>query len=1191
MAAQPETLKFSPQWIRDLSDGAFNSRRHSSRSPTEDVISSRCPVSSSNHMQKHSSKSTDVSSLARGDRKKDLVSDNVGQPVWSGESMRSTESGCEADRQGQSSGEPSKQYSQCMSSDSMYARNRDANQAVNSTSQCDDVSKYSVQWSNKSTLIPPEPCWHMQSDSTDVMLPSKTGDPIRLGTSAHSVSSPSTGSSEVPYVGSSILSGNPSLVNNATLNITPNPLNDGMAVSQSYGNNNTDPYGQGKRAVSAYYGVKDPEKILDSSMNPNTIWMQQHIWSKSVPQHLHGLNPTDSVSNPVSNFCGVSTTETSRHTSSSVPDVDQIHNFFPRLPAFDRVVQSNSNHPYSMPSNAVQNPSNIMEDERGFLRPDGSDHPDEHMWLYEDPQGRTQGSFSDAQMNEWLMAGIYFTPTLRIRRKCDDTFSTLASYTQLFERVPFVPGPRIPPIQGGINQAMLSFSNSSCLNKINIKSSENAPVDLTSCGNSNSHDHCEGNLVNPGIIGTNSVDVSRVLLSESQRQLYQHLTDFQTTASNITTNASGTSVSSCQLSEESLHNMKLRNPLYGVSNTSAPVSTPISLLNNSISNLRLGDSMEADFKSVLDNSHNLQQQRQPVTSASNFMNLSSLAQLNQSFPSFNFQLPVRPQAENGTTIDDLTATANSFLSPGFWSILTQYLNLNPPPTNQTSTPMQQLAETAQLAAQLAALVGSHSPDQTPMQPAQALALAQFLMNRGVGLGVGNTAPNCSNVGPNNSRKDESFDEVSSANSSTLNNSGSCGVNERRQESQTQWPTLSSSVNRNSSHTGDGRYSSQNKTSDLSYGKNCTNSLPENSSNVNSNVHAHRSTHINKSQSTVTKSSISPRSTNAKSKSLLDSSSSEPVMVTSPDKSSSLDNEYNRSQQNGRSTKNTEVSSNVSSRGTEVKQNLNNLSRTGSTTQSKTKAKQTSGGHLERGQVSDARFARLESDSGHSSNTTGVNNASANNQKSLNNSISKANNIRSPTKAVIQNNNSPSPQSNTSGNLRSSETTFSSVVSNSETDSDQTVEEELKKLTQWCQSRLSSMPMREKVDIPTVVELLATLDAPYEVERMVQTFLGETARTTQFVKDFLDRRRPFWQLHRKRREQASSMEESTGQNSTSQCVSTVRSSEKKKRANPNDSNTQRQNSNTCNGLSWTKSDSVHPPNAEQIQDNQVWVLNV
>ncbi|CAH8471914.1 unnamed protein product [Heterobilharzia americana] len=452
------------------------------------------------------------------------------------------------------------------------------------------------------------------------------------------------------------------------------------------------------------------------------------------------------------------------------------------------------------------------------------------------------------------------------------------------------------------------------------------------------------------------------------------------------------------------------------------------------------------------------------------------------------------------------------------------------------------------------------------------------------LGNGNTTTsNCSNVGPISSKKDECFDEDCGPNSCSLHTSGTCAISERRQESQTQRPCLGSSANRNPSHGGDGRFNSLNKTSsEIVFAKNCTN-MSDSSPNGNQSGHSHRSNNLNKSQPSVSKPSASPRSTKAKSKNQLDSASSE---IMSSDQLSSLDG-CGRSQQNGRTPTNTGFCSSASARSVEVRQNVNNLSLTGSTNQSKTKVKHPTSGHLERVQLSDARFARFESDSGNSSSSVVIDNASANSQKPLTNSVSKSSNVRSPTKATVLNNPS-SAHSAANANIRSSETTFSSVVSNSENDSDQTVEEELKRLTQWCQSRLSSMPMREKVDIPTVVELLATLDAPYEVERMVQTFLGETARTTQFVKDFLDRRRPFWQLHRKRREQACTMQESTCQNPGNQSVNTVRPTEKKKRANPNDcstSNTQRQNASTCNGLSWTKSDPVHLTNTEQAQDNQ------
>ncbi|RTG82077.1 PERQ amino acid-rich with GYF domain-containing protein [Schistosoma bovis] len=1017
MTAQPESFQFSPQWIRELSDDAFNSRRQQSHSPTEGRVSSKSPNLFSNFVNK----------------------------------------------------------------------------------------------------VP---------------------DTISLNTTGHSLPSSSARPLEVQHVGGSLLSGNSSVVSNPTLNINSILPNDGIPVPRSdpY-SHNTDSYNnQSKRAVSAYYGINDPDKTLDSSVNSNAIWMQQHIWSKSVPQHLHGFNPIDSTSNSVSNFCGVAATETNRHSSCSVPDAENIRGFFSQLSSFDRLGQSNSSQAYPLSNSSVQHPPNVLSSEKGFVRRNGSDQSDEHMWLYEDPQGRTQGTFSDAQMNEWLMAGIYFTPNLRIRRQCDDTFSTLASYTQLFERVPFVSGPRIPPIRGEINQAMLALSSSGFLSKPHFKNSDNPPTDLLPC-NSTNHDQSEGSRVNASMVANSTIDSSRSLLSEPQHQLYQQLSDFSTSASNITTSA-GISVPTCQVTEEGLNTTNSKSLAYGSINTSVPVSVPMSLLNNSINNLRIRDNAEGDFKSILDDPNNVQQHKQAISSAPTFMNLTSLIPLNPSFPSFNLQFPSRLQGTNGTTMDDLTSAASSFLSPGFWSVLTQYLNLHPPSANQTSTPMQQLAETAQLAAQLAALVGSHSPDQTPMQPSQALALAQLLITRGVGLGNINAEAPSSN-GLLTSKKDKPSDNECIASSSIFHTSEISAVSERHQESQTQWPSLGSTLNQSAPHCSEGRFNPAplNKvSSELSYGKSCEKDLSDNTSAVSQNLHSCRPNYLDKPQSTLSKPSTSPRSTNVKSKIQLDSTLSEPVQ------SISLDG-YNRTQQNGRGPKTTEVCSGGSVRSTEQKQTAISSSRTGSTNQSRVKG-------------------------------------------------SKSNNVRSPTKAIVQNNSSSS-QVSSSVNIRPTEAACTSVASNSETDPDQTVEDELKKLTQWCQSRLGSMPMREKVDIPTVVELLATLDAPYEVERMVQTFLGETARTAQFVKDFLDRRRPFWQLHRKRREQENTIQESAGQNSN-QPASTVRSTEKKKRTNPNDTatnNTQRQNSSICNGLSWNKSDSTHSSNIEQIQDNQVGILSI
>lgn len=134
--------------------------------------------------------------------------------------------------------------------------------------------------------------------------------------------------------------------------------------------------------------------------------------------------------------------------------------------------------------------------------------------------------------------------------------------------------------------------------------------------------------------------------------------------------------------------------------------------------------------------------------------------------------------------------------------------------------------------------------------------------------------------------------------------------------------------------------------------------------------------------------------------------------------------------------------------------------------------------------------------------------------------------------------------------------------------------------------------------------------------MVQTFLGESARTAQFVKDFLDHRRPFWQLHRERRDQAFNPTvlnaSSTGQklidkkkrslmdqdqlNSTN---SNLVISNQVKLNNSNSTginctnlsdadrqmNVRKSNSSVCNGLNLTKT-TDHFSSTDSNQDNQV-----
>lgn len=43
---------------------------------------------------------------------------------------------------------------------------------------------------------------------------------------------------------------------------------------------------------------------------------------------------------------------------------------------------------------------------------------DMNKWLYQDPQGETQGPFTSSDMNKWYQAG-YFTMDLMVQRACD----------------------------------------------------------------------------------------------------------------------------------------------------------------------------------------------------------------------------------------------------------------------------------------------------------------------------------------------------------------------------------------------------------------------------------------------------------------------------------------------------------------------------------------------------------------------------------------------------------------------------------------------------------------------------------------------------------------------------------------------------------------------------------------------------
>ena len=70
----------------------------------------------------------------------------------------------------------------------------------------------------------------------------------------------------------------------------------------------------------------------------------------------------------------------------------------------------------------------------------------QEKWFYRDPQGEVQGPFLASEMAEWCKAG-YFTAGLMVRRTCDERYTTLGELMKMCGRIPFAPGPQIPPLK------------------------------------------------------------------------------------------------------------------------------------------------------------------------------------------------------------------------------------------------------------------------------------------------------------------------------------------------------------------------------------------------------------------------------------------------------------------------------------------------------------------------------------------------------------------------------------------------------------------------------------------------------------------------------------------------------------------------------------------------------------------------
>ena len=80
-------------------------------------------------------------------------------------------------------------------------------------------------------------------------------------------------------------------------------------------------------------------------------------------------------------------------------------------------------------------------------------------WFYRDPQGEVQGPFLASEMAEWWKQG-YFQPNLLVRRTCDERFASLGDLMSICGRVPFKPGPAIPPLKVSFPFFLYIYKNS-----------------------------------------------------------------------------------------------------------------------------------------------------------------------------------------------------------------------------------------------------------------------------------------------------------------------------------------------------------------------------------------------------------------------------------------------------------------------------------------------------------------------------------------------------------------------------------------------------------------------------------------------------------------------------------------------------------------------------------------------------------
>ncbi|KAL7060020.1 hypothetical protein AAHC03_010099 [Spirometra sp. Aus1] len=646
-------------------------------------------------------------------------------------------------------------------------------------------------------------------------------------------------------------------------------------------------------------------------------------------------------------------------------------------------------------------------------------HADEHLWLYEDPQGRVQGEFGDAQMQSWLLAGRYFTTSLRIRRKCDDTFSTLADYIKLFGRTPFVPGPRIPPLRGAITQEMIIQVRALlAIQQRALLTAANGPLDIRPQVPSSASVSTEFGPTTSAVVDSSDGDnypKTGVPGSNIQMDLKNGLTSL------CGMPISGWDADSSQRQQDLPQLMLLKRLMQnlnsgGIGGGGAPLSSLAVL--NAISDILAKTKPESRDPALWGTTRPLPFNptfSAPVQFADvcNGLQQSQALALAQLLSAASLNAPGCFGWPQGTHQADLAASVNQ--SPASVGGL------------PTLTP-----------------AGGIPNDE--IQPAAAPSVGvdppKTAGNVGVGLQPFDPVDTSTNA------------TVVKASGAAKQNSKSSKKASRKQLRQNGVPSASQKLDPS---TVDKPLSSQ-------------------------------------SSSAATRSVSQSGSTSSQS-SLWASSAEFPVdgVVTAATGGCGSSRQPLAASANNQSQ--------VSTKSAAGSGKTRTLAKNCPTEKSGAK---TSGQSQGRPTKQNQSVLHPETTKSKKQTTSSANCPNASGSGS-----------RKKTKAQQPETDEPAPE-RTNPRKKASK---KSGGSNSQGSGDNANSEELAALIQWVQSMLTGVELREKVDIPTFVELLTTIDAPYEVESMLLAYIGNSSRSAQFVKEFLDRRHSCWQLHRKQLETA------------------------------------------------------------------------